>query len=521
MPYCIYLRKSRADLEAEAHGEGETLARHEQALLLLAQRQGLDIGAIYREIVSGETIDARPVMRQLLTEVGAGYWEGVLVMEVERLARGDTMDQGRVAKSFQNSSTKIITPLKTYDPDNEFDEEYFEFGLFMSRREFKTINRRIQRGRVASAKEGKYIASGAPYGYKKVKIANDKGYTLEPVPGQAQVVKNIFDWYIHGIPMENGSRQRAGTPVIAKELDRLLIKPPSGKAWSAHSIRGMLKNPVYCGKIRWGYKKEKKEFTGSTMRKIRTDASNYLYVDGIHPAIINEQTFLLANDLLASNRKNTARSTKLKNPLSGIVYCGLCGRLMTRLAPSRKTPYAALKCPNPSCRCVSAPLNLVQRCILSGLSCRLEKYWLDLKPPVRNDMDLALKGNAIRDARRQLEGLESQLKAAHAMLEQGVYSIPVFTERRQDISSRIQSLTAALESLEAAYAAALSPGGQHPPFIPRPERILTSYYASNSAAARNEMLKELLARAVYTKTSKNSRTRRTPVPFDLELFPRI
>ncbi|MGN0311663.1 MAG: recombinase family protein, partial [Lachnospiraceae bacterium] len=96
MPYCIYLRKSRKDLEAEEHGEGETLARHEHTLLSLAKKRGLIIGAIYREIVSGETIAARPVMQQLLHEVEQDMWDGVLVMEVERLARGDTIDQGVV-----------------------------------------------------------------------------------------------------------------------------------------------------------------------------------------------------------------------------------------------------------------------------------------------------------------------------------------------------------------------------------------------------------------------------------------
>jgi len=59
MSYCIYLRKSRKDIDAEAHGEGETLARHENILLSLAKRQNLSIGAIYREIVSGETISSR------------------------------------------------------------------------------------------------------------------------------------------------------------------------------------------------------------------------------------------------------------------------------------------------------------------------------------------------------------------------------------------------------------------------------------------------------------------------------
>ena len=108
MQYCLYLRKSRADSEAEARGEGETLARHEKALLDLAKKLNLNITAIYREIVSGETIAARPVMQQLLQEVEQGIWDGVLVMEVERLARGDTIDQGIVAQTFKFSDTKII-----------------------------------------------------------------------------------------------------------------------------------------------------------------------------------------------------------------------------------------------------------------------------------------------------------------------------------------------------------------------------------------------------------------------------
>ena len=154
MPYCLYLRKSRTDLDAEANGETETLARHEKILLDLAKRMHLDVTEIYREVVSGETISSRPVVQRVLNEVENGLWDGVLVVEIERLARGDTIDQGIVSRAFKFSNTKIITPLKTYDPNNEFDEEYFEFGLFMSRREYKTIRRRLTQGRMSSAKEG-------------------------------------------------------------------------------------------------------------------------------------------------------------------------------------------------------------------------------------------------------------------------------------------------------------------------------------------------------------------------------
>lgn len=521
MSYCIYLRKSRADLEAEAHGEGETLARHEHALLTLAEKLRLPIGSIYREIVSGETIAARPVMQKLLDEVERGCWEGVLVMEVERLARGDTMDQGQVAKAFQCRGTKIITPVKTYDPCDEFDEEYFEFGLFMSRREFKTINRRIQRGRIASVKEGKYIASAAPYGYRRVKIKKDKGYTLEPVPEQAQIVRTIFDWYVNGIPQPDGSCRPAAASIIAGELDRLQIKPANGNLWSPHSIRDILKNPVYIGKIRWGFRKEQKKYAGDTMHKRRTPAKEYLLIDGLHPAIIDDITFRKAAERMNANRKNTVKSTILQNSLSGLVYCGKCGSLMTRLAPNSKTKYPVIKCPNRYCDCVSAPLDLVERSILSGLADWLEKYKLELQPTVDEAKTIKLQQSALADARRQLETLNRQLDTTYTLLEQGVYSVPVFTARQKNISDSIRTLTHAIEDMEAACGAAQSREEQRSCFLPKVEHILISYEKMEDAASRNRMLKEVLARVVYQKDVRNSRTQRDLASFHIEIFPNI
>ena len=80
-------------------------------------------------------------------------------MDVDRLARGDTIDQGRVQRAFFYSNTKIVTPNKTYDPANEYDNEYFEFSLFMSRREYATIKRRMQRGRERSSSDGYYVGN--------------------------------------------------------------------------------------------------------------------------------------------------------------------------------------------------------------------------------------------------------------------------------------------------------------------------------------------------------------------------
>lgn len=127
-----YLRKSQFDRDYAELSVEETLKRHDAILDRLAQERGYYVAKTYQEVVSGESIAVRPEIQKMLEEVSAGLYAGVLVVDVERLARGNGADQAYISQVFQFSGTKIITPQKTYDPTNEFDEEYFEFGLFMS-----------------------------------------------------------------------------------------------------------------------------------------------------------------------------------------------------------------------------------------------------------------------------------------------------------------------------------------------------------------------------------------------------
>lgn len=137
------------------------------------------------------------------------------------LTRGNTIDQGILAQTFKFSDTEFITPMKIYNPNNGFDEEYFEFGLFMSRREYKTINRRPQNGRILSVNGGKYVANQPPYGYNRMKIKNDKRFTLEPNTEEAKIVKLIFGLYTVGELECDGSYTRLGTGLITNKFEAL------------------------------------------------------------------------------------------------------------------------------------------------------------------------------------------------------------------------------------------------------------------------------------------------------------
>ncbi len=344
--YAAYLRKSRANLDAEAHGEGETLARHEHMLLELARKMNICITKIFREIVSGDSIESRPEVQKLLTEIEQGIWTGVLVVDVGRLARGDTIDQGIVSRAFKLSGTKIITPTKPYDPLNEFDEEYFEFDLFMARREYKMISRRIQRGCVESVKTGKYVGSTAPYGYDKVKIKNDKGYTLQP-NDEPDAVKLIYKMYLDG----------KGMTVIANTLNDMHIIPRNRDTWSKSTISDILSNPVYTGKIRWSYRPDVKQSVNGQVVVKRIKNENCMLVDGLHEALISESDFNRAQKIKVQNSKMPVKkSTELKNPLTDLIYCSKCGAKMTRLGVNSHCSYDTIKCTNKKCSCVSAPL---------------------------------------------------------------------------------------------------------------------------------------------------------------------
>ncbi len=521
--YVIYLRKSRADVEAEAHGEGETLARHERALLDLARRLQLDVADIYREIVSGETIAARPVMQRLLGEVDAGVWDGVLVMEVERLARGDTIDQGLVAQAFRLTGTKIITPTKTYDPNNEFDEEYFEFGLFMSRREYKTINRRLQRGRLASVQEGKYVNSQPPYGYQRYKLPNEKGFSLRPDPDQAPVVRLIFQLYTHGETQEDGSAARLGVSKIANRLNRDGIKPKHGGLWNPASIRDLLINPVYIGKVRWNFRKVTKRRAEGRLvaSRPREDSAGWTLADGRHEPLVDELTFWLAQEYMAQNHAPAIRERGVvQNPLAGLVVCGLCGHKMQRRPYLKQGRPDTLLCPVASCKTVASDLAAVERSVLDALRAWAKQYRVELgdNDEPSNPM-LQLRRQAIQKRKSELAKLELQRGNLHDLLERGVYDTDTFLERSRTIASRIKQVSDDLAKLRAEAELDFQRECSKKTILPRVEKLLAVYDQLPTPQAKNTMLKDVLEKVVYTK-SKSGRWA-DPNDFQISIYPRI
>ena len=337
----LYLRKSRSDdplLSTE-----EVLSKHE-ALLDEWMEKNLDAPIPeenrFREVVSGESIAERPEFRKVLKLLESNKYKAVLVVEISRLGRPDMEEIGRISKIFRYTNTLVITPTMTFDIANEYERDMFERELKRGNEYLEYTKKLLKRGRELSVKSGNYVGSTSVFGYDKIIVMDGKRKcpTLAINEEQANIVRLIFNWY---------TTENIGTQVIADRLNDMGISPPRSARWSPESIRDMIENPIYIGKLRWNTRKSVHVVRDGNIVRTRplNEGDDYIYVDGKHEGLITEQQFIAAQEKRGRMHK-VMSGRELRNPLASMLYCE-CGRAMCYINSTRnKKPKGdpRLKC---------------------------------------------------------------------------------------------------------------------------------------------------------------------------------
>ena len=514
--YAIYNRKSRADLDAEARGEGDTLARHRQTLIDLAHSRGLVVGEEYAEIVSGDSLANRPQMLRLLDDLSAGKWAGVLCMAIDRLGRGDSIDQGTILRVFQLSGAKIVTPAHVYDfsDGTGFDAENAEMQQFLARFELKAIKRRMWAGRCQSAKEGHWLSPRAPFGYKRVPLPNgQKGWTLEIVPEHAAAVRMAFDLYAHG---QNG--KKVGTRAIATIFNSMSLPTYEGRDWTSTSIHNMLYNPAYVGKVRWCRRRQVKVIEDGHVVTRRPLYDDVMIFDGCHPAIVSQEVFDEVQSISKNNHAfpRTSSGSKLTNPLAGLVICSKCGRVMNRKAGLTENHPAFLICRYPQCPTSAIHFDIVENAILSTLRDWLDQSRrpvVDSPAPAPAEDPIAIQRRVLED---QIKKLNAQKDTIMDLLEQRVYTLSEYHRRVSIITDKLASAEQSLADLPepapdtASAIRALAPQIQH---------VLDAYPLAKNADEKNALLKSVISRIIYTKDVRGNRSDSSAAFLTLDVWP--
>lgn len=319
----LYSRKSRTD-DPNMSVE-EVLANHEKILNDWIERNLPGMGPIpqenrYHEVVSGETIDSRPKMKELLKRIESPKIKAILCVEPQRLSRGDLEDIGRLVKLLRYTNTIVITPTFTYDLRDDHDRDSFERELKRGNEYLEYSKKIMRRGRELAVERGCFIGNVPPYGYDKIVIkdGNRKCHTLTPNPEQAKVVKMIFEWYRDGL----------GSHRIAAKLNELAVPTPKGGKWHAESLKKMRSNEHYIGKVFWNHRRTVRTIEDGELVKSRPINNEYMSFPGKHEPIIDMELWNAVQEI-RGKIPPVKRSKETVNEFAGIVYC-TCGYAMSR-----------------------------------------------------------------------------------------------------------------------------------------------------------------------------------------------
>ena len=476
----MYLRKSRAE---EHRSLEETLSKHRAALTAFARRQSLTITDVYEEVVSGESLFARPQMLRLLEAAGAGRYDAVLCMDMQRLGRGGMYDQGFILDTLKESGTLIITPERTYDLAAELDEQAAEMETFLSRSEYRMIAKRLRRGTLQAVQNGAYLAA-APFGYRKARAGRLS--TLEIVPDEAECVRYIFRLYAGG----------SGCTRIEEAVNAMGWRGRRGSRFNRSTIRLILSNPVYIGKIRWNRTETVRSGVGveRTKRVILSPPDKVWLLEGRHPPIVSQELW----DAVQARRAE--RSVCVDNhraacPLAGLVRCAKCGRSLIYQGKNKGVPY--LLCPTKGC-CAGAKYDLVERALLARLEGLMKNVPVSVPPEPADSPELAA---VRRRTALQLTRLAERRERLYRLVEEGVYSPALFSQRMQALERDAQALELAAANAEA------------PPPPPEPERTALDCWRAAGPAGKRALLRTLIREIVYEKEKKTK-----PAEFSLTVI---
>lgn len=481
--YIMYLRKSRADNPNES--VEEVLVKHETILQEFAERSlggRIPEHLIYREVVSGETIDERPEMLKVLTHLENPALKGVLVVEPQRLSRGDLEDCGKIVNAFRYSNTEVVTPNMTYNLQKKMERKFFEQELLRGNDYLEYTKEILLRGRIAAVKRGCYIGNIPPFGYDKVKIGDD--HTLKP-NDMAPFVLMAYEMYVN----ENKTYLEIG-----RHFDKIGVKPYRSKVWEKSSIRVMLMNQHYIGKVIFGSVRREKVYKDGSVSHVRNrvvDADEVVIAEGLHPAIVPLELFNAAQEKVTSSPRVNADTT-LKNPLSGLIVCSRCGKMLAQ--HPYKNARTRIECRNRNfCGAKSTYLDDV----IEKVAFTLEKIHLpDLEAKLKNgDGNAAvIQKRNIDRMYKELSDYESKEERLFELLENHTYTEEVFARRYEKLRTEMEDLKSRIYQAKQNM----------PKDIDYSEKIILLKDAvkslrdkSLSAESQNKLLRTIVEKIIY------------------------
>jgi site-specific DNA recombinase len=303
----IYCRVSTEDQAKKGYSLDDQITACKAFLLREGKR---DIVEYVDRGYSGEFID-RPALTNLRDDIAAGRIASVVVYDPDRLARKLSI-QLLVAEEIEksNASLHFITGDYAASPDGRL---FFSLRGAIAEFEKAKIADRTLRGKRKKASQGKIIMDFGLFGYDYNK--ENCNYTIND--DQAEIIRKIYAMVLkHHISIKG----------VQKMLKQNIIFSPTGKPlWPLSSLYNILTNKTYLGtfiSMKYRYQKI------GIKRKIVTERPKDEWITISVPPIIDKITFEQVQQQLQANKATPRQPIVHPFLLSGIIFCGICGRRM-------------------------------------------------------------------------------------------------------------------------------------------------------------------------------------------------
>lgn len=306
----------------------------------------------------------RPGFQRMIHDVETGKVNCIICKNLSRAFRNYS-DQGYFLENFfPLHNTRFITlgdpKIDTFlNPEVINGLEVPINGLMNDRFAYKTSSD-IRRTFDTKRRNGEFIGAFAPYGY--VKDPKDKNSLIIDEEA-AQVVRNIFQWFVYGdgstkmiidndgraLEILTGSMSKAGiarrlnelgipNPTLYKKLKGFKYSNPNAKLndglWSGSAVSRILQNKAYIGTMIQG---KQRVISYKVHETIKVPEEEWYQVENTHEAIVTPELFKMAQELQKRDTR-TAPGKKENYLFAGVLKCADCKKAMTR-RPSKTFVY--------------------------------------------------------------------------------------------------------------------------------------------------------------------------------------
>ena len=326
----LYIRLSKEDGDKE---ESESVTNQRKILRTYAEENGYTIYDEYVDDGFTGTNFNRPSFKRMIADIESKKVNMVITKNLARLGR-DYIETGRYIESyFPENEVRYIAVLDDVDTFLDKNCDTVAFKNIMNDYYARDTSRNIKKTKNRKKKEGFYYTSYAPFGYKKV----SKSGQLEIDETQAKIVREIFKMFIEG----NGSYR------ISRILTERKIMPPGIQMeitgvlnnateltykWNHNSIRRMLENPIYIGKV---VQNKTKKISYKSKKMITLSKNENTIIENHHEPIISLDDWNTVQKMLKINKNTKVRETDVL--FKGLVYCAHCnGKMGIRIKKEKR-----------------------------------------------------------------------------------------------------------------------------------------------------------------------------------------